>query len=65
MGSLAEQGMFAYNLCSVSAADLQRIAELERDCLRQVRAIVASSTPAERVALIAVQVFGFDGRAWG
>jgi transcriptional regulator with XRE-family HTH domain len=59
-----QQGMFAYNLCSVSEGDLQRIAELERDYLRQVRAIVANSTPAERVALIAVQVFGFDGKAW-
>lgn len=59
-----QRGMFAYNLCSVSAKDLQRIAELERDCLRQVRTIVANSTPAERVALIAVQVFGFDGQPW-
>lgn len=57
----SQRGMFAYNLCCVSAADLQRIAELQRDYLRQVRAIVAASTPGQRVALIGVQVMGFDG----
>jgi AcrR family transcriptional regulator len=57
-----QPGMFAYNLCAVSAEDLKRIAALERDCLRQVRAIVAHSKPAERVALIAVQVLGLDGK---
>jgi hypothetical protein len=57
-----QQGMFAYNLCSVSSQDLQRIAELQRDCLRRIRAIVARSEPAERVALICVQVFGLDGK---
>lgn len=56
-------GMFAYNLCSVAAEDLQRIAQLQRDCLRQIRAIVAESKPAQRVALICVQVFGLDGKA--
>jgi transcriptional regulator with XRE-family HTH domain len=55
-------GMFAYNLCSVATKDLQRIAQLQRDCLRQIRAIVAESKPAERVALICVQVFGLDGK---
>lgn len=55
------RGMFAYNLCSVSSADLQRIAELQRDTLRQIRNIVAQSKPAERVALISVQVLGLDG----
>lgn len=55
-------GMFAYNLCAVSSDDLQRIAALQRDCLRQIRAIVAQSRPAERVALIAVQVLGLDGK---
>jgi hypothetical protein len=61
--AVRQQGMFAYNLCSVSSRDLQRIAELQRDCLRQVRSIVAQSQPVERVALIGVQVFGLDGRA--
>jgi hypothetical protein len=56
-------GMFAYNLCAVSSDDLQRIAALQRDFLRQIRAIVAQSKPAERVALIAVQVLGLDGGA--
>lgn len=53
------RGMFAYNLCSVSAKDLQKLAELQRDYLRQVRSVVAGSTP-ERVALIVVQVMGLE-----
>jgi hypothetical protein len=57
-----QPGMFAYNLCSVSSDDLQRIAQLQRDCLRQIRAVVARSKPAERVALINVQVLGLDGK---
>ncbi len=58
--SRGRRGMFAYNLCSVSGRDLQRIADLQRDCLRRIRAIVAESKPAERVALIGAQVFGLD-----
>ncbi|MEN9578608.1 MAG: hypothetical protein RJA70_1617 [Pseudomonadota bacterium] len=56
----ARRGMFAYNLCSVSAVDLQRIAELQRECLREIRSIVAHSQPGERVALIGVQVMGLE-----
>ncbi len=54
------RGMFAYNLCCVSGADLQRIAELQRECLRQIRGVIANSTPGERVALVNVQVMAFD-----
>ena len=56
----SHRGMFAYNLCCVSAEDLQRIAELQRDCLRQIRSVVANSSPGERVALVNVQVLAFD-----
>src|SRR5690606_4448823 len=57
------QGMFAYNVCSLSLTDLDRIQALQVDYLKQVRAIVAESNPVERVALIATQVFALDGAA--
>ncbi len=53
-------GMFAYNVCSIAHRDLDRIQALQVDFLKQVRAIVSESEPVERVALIAVQIFGLD-----
>jgi DNA-binding phage protein len=43
---------FAYNLFSVSNADLERIRSLHRSYFRELRAIVAKSQPAEAVALV-------------
>lgn len=54
------QGLWSYNVISVSEADYQRIRELHRVYFRAVRAIVASSSPAERVCLVNVQVFALD-----
>jgi transcriptional regulator with XRE-family HTH domain len=54
------KGMFAYNVCGVSEADLARLKALQRDFLQQARAIVAESTPVERVALLQVQVMSLD-----
>jgi transcriptional regulator with XRE-family HTH domain len=48
--------LHAYNVLSVSTADLERIQELLRDTYREVRAIVAASDPAEQVALLNVQL---------
>lgn len=56
-------GMFAYNICGVTKADLERIQALQVDFLKQVRAIVAESDPVEHVALVAVQVFALDAPA--
>jgi DNA-binding phage protein len=43
---------FAYNLFSVSHADLERIRALQRSYFRELRAIVATSRPAQAVALV-------------
>jgi Domain of unknown function (DUF4423) len=49
-------GVFSYNLFSVSRADLQRIQELYRAYFREVRQIVAASEPSECLAIANVQV---------
>jgi DNA-binding transcriptional regulator YiaG len=46
----------SYNLFSVSAADLDRIRSLQRAYFRELRGIVAASTPAERIGLVVLQV---------
>lgn len=46
----------SFNLFSVSAADLDRIRALQRAYFRELRGIVAASTPAERVGLVVLQV---------
>jgi DNA-binding phage protein len=55
-----EAGLFSYNLFTVSHADYQRLRELHLAYFRQLRSIVASSAPAERVVLANVQLFGLD-----
>jgi len=57
-----EQGatnLFAYNLVSLSAADLQRVRELLRAAYREVRAVVAASEPVETAALLNLQLVEF------
>jgi hypothetical protein len=63
-GSLAVQrleqeadGVFSYNLFSISRADLARVQELHRAYFRELRRIVADSEPAECVALANVSLF--------
>ena len=56
------EGLWSYNVVSVSEADLRRIHELHLAYFRAVRAIVAESEPSERVALINVQCFALDRR---
>ena len=53
-------GQFSTNLFTVSARDFERLRELQRNYFRQLRAIVAESEPAERVAIVNVQLFGLD-----
>ena len=43
---------FAYNLFSISHADLERIRALHRSYFRELRAIVAQSEPPQTVALV-------------
>lgn len=52
--------VFGYNVISVSEADLVRIRELLATSYRQIRAIVASSEPAERVALVNLQLVAWS-----
>jgi hypothetical protein len=46
------EGVFSYNLCAVSEADLARIEEMQRAHYRAIRSLVAASAPAERVVLV-------------
>ncbi len=53
-------GLYSYNVFGISAADLQRLRKLHLAYFRQVRAIVAESTPTQRVAAINLQLFELD-----
>jgi Domain of unknown function (DUF4423) len=50
-------GVFSYNLFSVSHADLKRLEGLQRAYFRELRSIVAQSTPSETVAVVNLQLF--------
>lgn len=50
-------GAFAFNVFTVSAADLERLRQLQRDYFGQLRAIVAESQPAERLAVVNLHLF--------
>ena len=54
-----DQDLFAYNVVSVAAADLQRIKQLLRATFREIRSIVAGSAPEEVAALINLQLVAF------
>ncbi len=48
--------LHAYNVVSASKSDLQRIQELLQETYREIRAIVAASSPTEQVALVNMQL---------
>lgn len=52
------EGLFSYNVFSVSGADHARLRELHLAYFRELRAIVAQSTPGEEVVVANVQLFG-------
>ncbi|HEY5957508.1 MAG TPA: DUF4423 domain-containing protein [Polyangiaceae bacterium] len=52
--------LYAYNVMSVSVADYERIRDLLRRTFREIQSIVAASEPSERVALLNLQLLGFD-----
>lgn len=56
----ASDGLFSYNVFTVSEADLERLRALHLAYFRELRAIVASSEPAERVVVANVQLFALD-----
>ena len=51
-----DTNLFAYNVLSISHADLARVRELLRSTYREVRAIVAASEPSETAALLNLQL---------
>jgi transcriptional regulator with XRE-family HTH domain len=53
--------VFAYNVMSLSAADLARIRELVHATFREVRTIAAASAPTECLALLNLHLVGWNG----
>ncbi len=58
--SAGAPGLFSFNVFAVSKADLQRLRELHKSYFRELRSIVARSTPSERIAVANVQLFTLD-----
>jgi hypothetical protein len=56
-------GQFSFNLFSVSEADLERLRELQLGYFRELRRIVSSSSPSERVVLVNLQLFDLGASA--
>ena len=54
------EGLFSYNVFSVSEADYARLRELHLSYFWSLRAIVAASEPMERVIVANVQLFPLD-----
>ncbi len=54
--------LFAYNVVSVSRADLERIREKLRMTFRDIRSTVAASQPEEVAAVINLQLIAFEPR---
>jgi len=53
-------GLFSYNVFTVSDADLERLRALHLAYFRELRAIVAASEPADHVVVANVQLFRLD-----
>lgn len=54
-------GLFSYNLFTVSERDYQRLRQLHLDYFRELRSIVAQSEPAERVVLAHLSLLPLTG----
>lgn len=50
-------GHFAYNVFSIAERDIDRLRQLQREHFGQLRAIVAESSPAERLFVANLQLF--------
>jgi hypothetical protein len=53
------EDLFAYNVMSLSRADLERVRELLRAAFREIRSLVAASNPDEVAALVNLQLVTF------
>jgi hypothetical protein len=58
-----EHDLSAYNVLSATEHDLERIRALLHATFREIRAIVAASEPADRVALLNLQLLDFNAPA--
>jgi hypothetical protein len=54
------QGLFCYNVFSVSEADYRRLCEMHLAYFEELRAIVSRSEPEERVVVANLQMFALD-----
>ena len=53
-------GNCSFTICAVSEADFVRIQALQRSYYRDLRALIAESTPSERVVLVNLQTLALD-----
>lgn len=56
------EGIFSYNLVSVSSEDLAKIAAIHRSYFREIREVVSRSTPEECVALVTMSLVELGGK---
>jgi transcriptional regulator with XRE-family HTH domain len=54
-------GLFCYNLFTVSEPDYQRLREMQLAYFEALRAVVGRSEPADRVVVTNLQLFALDG----
>ena len=54
------EGTVSFNICTVSAADFERLQALQRQHYRELRALIAASDPGERVVLLQLQTLALD-----
>ncbi len=57
---LGADGMFSYNVFTVSDDDLARLEDLQRAHYRAIRAVVADSEPADRLVRVNLQLLALD-----
>ncbi len=56
-------GVFSYNVFTVSNADYERLCEMQRSYYRALRAAISESAPAERVVVTNLAMFPLEGTA--
>jgi len=56
-------GVYAYNVCSMSDADLHKLRQMHQAFFADMRRLIAASEPCERVVLLATQLVALDAGA--
>ena len=62
-GEPGDGDFFAYNVISVSREDAAKIRDRLRAAFREIRSLVAASTPTETAALVNMQLVSWDGNS--